>query len=129
MDLLNEFLKTKGPEVSGLLTGKLGFSADQARGFLPPAAQKLFDAVKAGGLDMNKLLGGDLSQLLAKIDAGALGKAVGIDSAKAGTGLKAIADAALAMLKEKGGLAGLLGDKGGALGQAAGLAGKLFGKG
>ncbi|MBM3985850.1 MAG: hypothetical protein FJ296_09220 [Planctomycetes bacterium] len=129
MDLLNDFLKTKGPEVSALLTGKLGFSADQAKGFLPPAAQKLFETVKAGGLDMNKLLGGDVSQLLAKVDAGALGQALGLDSAKAGSGLKAIADAALSMLKDKGGLAGLVGDKGGALGQAAGLAGKLFGKG
>jgi len=129
MDLLNEFLRTKGPEVTQLLTGKLGFSADQAKGFLPPAAQKIFETVKSGGLDLNKLLGGDVSQLLAKLDVPALGKAAGVDAGKAGSGVKAIVDAALALLKEKGGLAGLLGDKGGALGQAAGLAGKLFGKG
>lgn len=129
MDLLNDFLKTKGPELTQLLTGKLGFSATQAQGFLPPAAQKIFDLVKSGGVDVNKLLGGDVSQLLSKLDVAALGQAVGVDAAKAGSGVQAIVDAALKMLKDKGGLSGLLGDKGGALGQAAGLAGKLFGKG
>ena len=129
MDLLDEFLKSKGPEVIGLLTGKLGFRADQAEGFLPAAATKLFDTVKSGGVDVNRLAGGDLTQLLSKIDVGALGKLAGVDASKAGSGLKAVVDAALELLDEKGGLAGLLGAKGGALGQVANIAGKLFGKG
>lgn len=138
MDFLKDILEEKGAELAGGLVEKLGFNADQARAFVPEAAQSVFDVAKerAGDLDFSDLTG-SAGSLIDGVDTGALATKVGIDSSQAKSGLSAIVPTLLSALKEKaGGLSGLtsmlggkdLGDALGGISSASGTIGKLFGK-
>ncbi len=134
MDLLKTLLDEHGPALVNELTTKTGFSADQARKFVPAAAQQAMDKVKSGGLDVKSLFGGgDLSAAIAKMDLGALAKTSGVDAGKAAAGLKALLPMIAKLLESKGldanKLSALLGGGGGGLGGLAAGVGKLFGKG
>lgn len=134
MDLLKSLLDEHGSSLVNELTTKTGFSADQAKKFVPAAAQQTMDKVKSGGIDVKSLFsGGDLSAVIGKLDLGALAKTSGVDAGKAAAGLKAILPMIVKVLQSKGldanALSGLLGGGGGGLGGLAAGVGKLFGKG
>ena len=133
LEIVQQLLKDRGPELVQLLVSKAGFSSDEAQSFLPSAAAKLVDAIQGGGLDLGDLLGGGgVASLIAKVNVGAVATETGIDEAKATAGIGELAPSLLSALKEQsGGAEGLLAALGGGkseglLGAAGGLAGKLF---
>ena len=135
MDIVKQLLAEQTGPLVEKLTGQLGFSAEQAQGFVPAAIAQLIEAVKGGGIDLAGLLGGgDPSALLDGVDTGALASAAGLDATKATEGLQSIAPSILEKLKENAGdaqgLLSMLGGEGagGLLGKASGLAGGLFKK-
>ena len=80
MDFVQRFLNEKGYQITQDLVGKLGFSTEQAKSFLPTAVRKLVGAFQGGKLDITSLMGGgDPSLLLDKIDAGALAGELGLE--------------------------------------------------
>jgi len=132
-EMVQQLIKERGPELAQNLVSKAGFSSEEARGFLPVAAEKLMAALQGGGLDFGELLGGGgVESLLSKLNAGEIAADSGIDEAKATAGLGALVPNLLSALKEQtGGAEGLLsalggGKSDGLLGAAGGLAGKLF---
>jgi len=136
MDIVKQLLADQAGPLVEKLTGQLGFSAEQAQGFVPAAVTQLIQVVKGGGVDLAGLLGGggDPSALVDKVDAGALAQAAGVDATKAKQGLQSIAPSILEKLGESaGGAQGLLSmlggeGAGGLLGKASGLASGLFKK-
>lgn len=108
---ITRLIKEHGPALIKQLTGKAGFSPDQATAFLPLLVGKVMELVKGGKFDV-------ASQ-------------VGVDEATATAGATVIVPGILAPFgKQAGGLAGLAGLVGGAKGGAGNLlkkAGGLFG--
>lgn len=134
MDLLKQLLDEHAPAFVNALTRDAGFSADAARKFVPEAAQRSFDAVKSGSVDVDAFVGKrDLGALLGKLDLAALGAKCGLDAQQVETGLKTLLPMLLDVLKQKGIDASLVrmmfgGGGSGVGGGLANLAGKLFGK-
>jgi len=135
MDIVKQLLADQAGPLVEKLTGQLGFSAEQAQGFVPAAVTQLIEVVKGGGIDLAGLLGGgDPSALVDQVDTGALAQAAGVDATKAKQGLQSIAPSILEKLGESaGGAQGLLSmlggeGAGGLLGKASGLATGLFKK-
>jgi hypothetical protein len=133
--MIDELLSDQGGELLKSLTGA-GLSGGEAESFLPGAVGKIVEAVSGGGLDLGALLGvggGDVGDLLSKIDLGALAGETGVDEGKARGGLEALIPIVLSLLQDKAGGAGGLGDllgggkEGGGLGGLGKIAGKLFG--
>lgn len=130
MKILTNLISEHGPSLVSSLTDS-GFSTDQAKQFLPEAAQGMSDAISSGGI--SKLLsGGDESSIattiMSKIDVESIASKVGIDSSLASNGLTALIPKVLDLINsEGGGLSALLasGDAGG-IGRIAGMVGKLF---
>lgn len=132
MDILKTLLDDHGPALTSELTSKAGFSADQAKKFVPAAAQQALDKIKGGGFDLKSLLGGgDVSALIGKMDLAGLSKTAGIDAGKAAIGLKAILPMIMKLIQSKGFDANKLTEMlgGGGLGGVAKGIGKMFGKG
>jgi|GEM_PF-1516648 len=129
--LLQDLLAQHGSKLAAALTQTAGFTAEQAVHFVPAAGQKVARAISDGGIDLQKLLGGDFGTLVGKIDVASLAKQVGIEVAKAQSGLAAMLPTVLQLLqKNSGGLEGILKGLGGGagLGNLGKLAGKLFGQ-
>jgi hypothetical protein len=128
MDLMNNLIAEHGAGLLSTLT-ESGLSAEQARTFLPEAAQGIGDALGADGV--SELLGGSdmggiASSILGNLDVAGIASRAGIDPSLASNGLSALVPKVLSLLNaEGGGLASLLGG-GGGLGGLAGMAGKLF---
>lgn len=133
MEILQRLLREHGPALIQSLVGKAGFDAAEAESFLPSAAKLILGALQGGSVDLGALLGGGgASELVSGLDAGALAADTGVTEAKARSGLAALAPDLLGLVQGQAGgakdlLAGLTGEgKGGILGAAGGLAGKLL---
>lgn len=133
MGIVDEILSNNGGQLAAALTKKAGFSAGEAQRFLPLGIGRVVEVVKAGGADVGTLLsGGGAASLLARVDAGSLASASGIEAAKATSGLQALLPLLLSALRDKAGsaegIAALLGggSGAGATGAVGNLAGKLF---
>jgi len=132
MDLVEQLLGDHAGDAIQGLVGQAGFSTEQAQGFLPVVIPKVVEALQDGNLDLGDLLGGSVSALLSRLNAGEIAAAAGVDEARANAGLEALVPALLAALgKQSGGLEGVLaslggGKAGGLLGAATGLASKLL---
>lgn len=133
-EMVQKLIQERGPELVQSLVSKVGFSAEEAQGFLPVAVEKLMAALQGGGLDFGELLGGGgVASLLSKLNTREIAADSGLDEAKAEAGLGELVPNVLSALKEQsGGAEGLLsalggGKSDGLLGAAGGLAGKLFG--
>lgn len=135
MDFLKDLLSQNGADLIDSLVKKSGFTADQAKKFVPAASEKAMQAIKGDGLDLDALLEkADIGGLLSKIDVAGLASQAGIDATKAMTGLQSLLPQLIELISGKvgdaKGLLGMLGgDAGGALGTVGKMASKLFGKG
>jgi hypothetical protein len=132
--MVQQLIGEHGSELVQNLVSKLGFSAEEAQGFLPVAVEKLMAALQGGGVDIGQLVGGGgVDAVLSMLNAGEIAASSGIDEAKAAAGLGELVPNFLSVLKaQSGGAEGLLSALGGGksdelLGAAGGLAGKLFG--
>jgi len=130
MEILKNLISEHGPSLMSTLT-ESGFSTDQAKQFLPEAAQGMSDAISSGGIS-ELLSGGDegsiATTIMSKINIESIASKVGIDSSLASNGLTALIPKVLDLINsEGGGLSSLLGsgDSGG-IGRIAGMVGKLF---
>lgn len=126
---ITRLIKEHGPALIKQLTGKAGFSPDQATAFLPLLVGKVMELVKGGKFDVASLVGGgDLSGMIGKLGLGAISKQVGVDEAKATAGATVIVPGILESFgKQAGGLAGLAGLVGGSKGGAGNLLKKADG--
>lgn len=124
--LLKELLSEKGSSWVGMLTSKLGFSTEQAEGFVPAALEKVVGLFSSGKVDVADGL--DAGNILSKLDPGEIGKKVGVDADKAKEGLEGLIPNVVSSVEEKaGGADGLLSMLGkGGVGDAIGKLGKLF---
>ena len=52
MDIVKQLLADQTGPLVEKLTSQLGFSAEQAQGFVPAAVGQLIEAVKGGGIDL-----------------------------------------------------------------------------
>lgn len=134
VELMRQLLEKHGDELVQKLMARSGFDANEARSFVPAAAQALLGALREGNLDLGSLLeGAAMESLVGAVDLGALSRAGGVEEARARAGLETVAPTMLSELQRSaGGVGGLLsqldGDgAGGLAGAARGLAGKLFG--
>ena len=133
MDFLQNLLGDKTSELVSGLVDKAGFSADQAKAFVPEATGSVVDAVKgAGDIDFSNL-GAAAQNVMGKVDVSSLAGKVGIDTEQARNGLTAFVPKLLQMLQEKAGgaegIMSLLGGLGeGGLGGALGGLGKMLGR-
>lgn len=129
MDILNELIADHGSELIDSLS-ESGFSVEQARDFLPEAAQGVRDALSTG--DLVSLLGSDTDNIVAtlveKVNTTAITEQLGLDEAMVNNGLQVLIPKALEILKEQGGGLGSLlgGGEGGLFGGIAKLGSKFF---
>ena len=119
-----DFLKNAigGGQAGDLLSTltQSGFSADQAKAFIPAASESVMQA--ASGLDLSGGESGDIvNSLLQNVDIQGLASKVGLDANMVTTGLTALLPQLVEMLKGDG-LSSLLS------GGAGGLLGRLVGK-
>ena len=111
MNILNGIIKSHSGELSSLLVGK-GFNLEQAKQFLPAAADQVMKVAPQEGIA--GLLSGSgasvVAGLMQKIDVGALASAAGINAEMATTGLNALLPKIVQLLgNDGGGLGALLG--------------------
>ena len=111
MNILNGIIKSHSGEFTSLLTAK-GFNLEQAKQFLPAAADQVMKAAPQEGIA--GLLSGNgasvVAGLMQKIDIGALASAAGINAEMATTGLNALLPRIVKLLgNDSGALGGLLG--------------------
>ena len=134
MDLLKNLLESKAGDLASGLVSKAGFSADQAKAFVPEAAGSVVNAVKGSDKIDFTNMGTSVQAVIGRIDIASLAGKTGIGATQAKSGLAVIVPALLKLLEEKaGGAAGITsmlgGLKGaGGLGKVVGGAGKLFGR-
>ncbi len=121
-DLIKKIASEKSGEWIAMLTSKLGFTGDQASGFIPAAISRIQGLFTSGGLDISK--GVDVKSIMSKLNPAEIGKEVGVDADKATKALEGVVPDMLSTLEEKsGGLSSLLS---GGLGGAMGKLGKMF---
>jgi hypothetical protein len=58
IEIVQKLLADRAPELVQSLVGKASFSPEEAQGFVPAAAEKVFAALQGGGFDLGELLGG-----------------------------------------------------------------------
>lgn len=115
-NLIKQVCNANLGELTRTLTSKAGFSASEAKGFLPVVIEKLTAAVTGGNFDLKSL---DPQKLLGMLNVGELAKSTGIDSAKTTSGLQAILPQITRLLQAKAG------DATGMLDAGKGLLGKM----
>ncbi len=115
-DLLKNVLNEKTAGWSKMLSDKAGFSADQAKSFIPALIEKVTALFKGGKIDLKGL---DVSKLMGQLNVGELAKKAGVDATKASEGLKAVLPDILKQVQDKAG------DAKGLVEGAKGLMGKL----
>lgn len=130
MDLIKNLLAEKQGELVNALMNKAGFGADQARAFVPEAADAVVEAAGGGsGLDPAALADAGPAELIGKIDVASLAARVGVDPGMATAGLSAIVPQLLEAFRGKlgalGGVASQLGEAGALGGAAKSLGGLL----
>ena len=86
-EAIKQVLNDKLGSLTSMLTSKAGFSANEAKGFLPTVIEKIVALVKGGQLDLKTL---DPQKLIGMLNVGELAKKVGIDTTKANSGLAAV---------------------------------------
>jgi len=121
MDILTSMLgSSQSKELLATLTGS-GFSAEQAKTFLPAAGESIVQAT--AGLDLSgDYSGGLIDTLLRRVDIQGLASQLGMDSATVTNGLTALLPQAVKLL-QGGGLPSLA-SGGGIGGLLDGLTGK-----
>ena len=136
MNFLQDILQEKGGDLIAELTGKAGFSAEQAQNFLPEAGSSVGAAMasRASDLDMGDLTSAaNIGAIMESVDIGQLASRVGVSAEQGTQGLTALLPMLLGFIGGKGagagGLLSLLGagrgaGLGGALGALKGLGGK-----
>lgn len=134
MELVQQLLSEKGGEIIQNLTGRLGFSAEQAERFVPAALKSVLGLLQGGKLDAGALLGGSgEADVLAKIDTEGLAREAGVAAAQVPGGLQSLLPTLVSALQDKGGAAAVLSllggeGSGGILGAAGKIAGRFFNK-
>lgn len=127
-ELITKFLGGQGAGLSKQLMDKLGLDADGAKGFIGAACEKVLDSVKGGKVDASAVLGGNVSEIVSKIDVAGLAQKTGLDQAKVTDGLKTVVPGFLDSVKEQaGGASGLLSMLGGGGNDLLGKAKGFFG--
>ncbi|MCP3920851.1 MAG: hypothetical protein GY711_35435 [bacterium] len=133
-ELIQQVLALKGGDWTSVLTGKLGFSAEQASSFLPTSLKQIFRVVEKGKVDVGSMLtGSGAKDILENVNLDKIAEKSGLAPGKAREGLEQLVPDMLSAVKDKAGdadgLAAMLGgDAKNVLDQAGGIAGKLFGK-
>jgi len=115
-DLIKQVCNANLGDLTRTLTSKAGFSASEAKGFLPVVVEKLTALLKGGKFDLKSL---DPQKLLGMLNVGELAKSAGIDTTKATSGLQAILPQITQQLQAKAG------DAKGMLEAGKGLLGKV----
>lgn len=136
MDFIQNILSEKGGDLIGALTGRAGYTTEQAKRFLPEAGSAVGEAVtsQASKLDLSDLASAaNIGAVLKGVDVSALATRTGVSAEQGSAGLNALLPMLLGFIGEKGkgagGLLALLGSGkglGGALGEMKGLAGRLL---
>ncbi len=113
MNILDGIIKANSGELAPLLTSR-GFRIDQAKQFLPAAADQVMKA--APQEEVAGLLSGNgatvVAGLMQKIDIAALASTVGISPEMAASGLNAVLPKLVQLLgNDGGGIAAMLGGK------------------
>lgn len=133
-ELISQFLQGQGADVVKNLVGSVGFSQEQATGFLGSLGDQVMSLFQGGKLDLSSILENNaVSELTSKLDVGQLASSVGVDTGAAEKGLSTALPSLVDFVKDKAGdasgLLGLLGGDGGDVAdKLGGIAGKLFGK-
>ena len=129
MDFLQNLLGDNTSKLVSSLVDKAGFSADQAKAFVPEATGSVVDAVKnAGNIDFSNI-GAAAQNVMGQVDVSSLASKVGIDTGQAQSGLNAIVPNLLQIFQDKaGGSAGIMSMLGGLKGGMLGGLGKMLGK-
>ena len=109
MDLIQNFMDRDGDSIIGELTSR-GFSAEQAKGFLPEALATLMQSLKNAGF-AELFASSSSAGLPDSVDIAALASRTGVDSAKVETGLNALIPRLMAFVKDRQGLSSLPGKK------------------
>ena len=102
MDLMGMVMSSKGQElISGLMQS--GFSAEQAKEFLPEAGKDILSALtKQDSTQLNlEDSASQTSNILADIDISALASKVGLSSGIVNSGLQMLIPQVLSVVKEK----------------------------
>ena len=129
MEVIDSLLRRHGADLVAALTEKTQLDKTQAERFVPEAARDVGNALGSSALDLGSLLGGDVSDLLSRLDVGSLASRTGLHEGQAQSALGALLPALLSLVQQDtGGLEGLasaLGrkDLGGLLSKAS----KIFG--
>lgn len=136
MDFLEGILKEKGSDLIAELTGKAGYSTEQAEKFLPEAGSSVAAvlAERASDLDLgNMASAANVSAILKGVDIGGLARRSGVSAEQGAQGLTALLPMLMGFIGDRGAAAGgllsLLGGGAGlgdAMGSLKGLGGKLF---
>ena len=136
MDFLEGILKEKAGELIGQLTGKAGYSTEQAEKFLPEAGSSVASvlAASASKLDLEDLTSAaNVSTIMKGVDIGGLASRSGVSAEQGKQGLTALLPMLMGFIGDRGagagGLLSLLGagdGLGDAIGSLKGLGGKLF---
>ena len=126
-ELIKQLLGEKSAGWIEMLTSQLGFSGEEANGFLPTLIEKITGLVTGGGINLGE--GFDLGAIVAKINPSEIASKVGIDEGKAEAGIKGLLpEIASSFMEKAGGASDLLSMLGGDDSDAGGLIGKLFGQ-
>jgi len=119
MDIIQGFMDKESGSIINELTS-LGFSVEQASGFLPEALTTLVQSLK--GTNFADLFGfaspGSLANLLDAVDITGLAARTGVDSGKAKNALNAVIPRLIAFAKDKQDMTGLLNEKASGLASA-----------
>lgn len=130
MDLIANLLAEKKNDLTAMLVKNAGFGSAQAATFVPAATEAVAQAAGGtSGLDPKALAGLNVSQLIGKVDIGALASKTGVDKGMATAGLTSLVPVILEALKGKLGIGGGLAGVAGQLAGGAGLAGAAKGVG
>ena len=91
MDFIKECFNEHSSAFTEALTGT-GFSADQAKQFLPEAASGIVDATQGAGIQemITGLISGGPSQLLSSINTDEIAAKLGMNSEQVSSGFEAI---------------------------------------
>ncbi|MEM7230211.1 MAG: hypothetical protein AAF432_15495 [Planctomycetota bacterium] len=129
-ELIDSLMKSKGQELIGQLTQKLGFSNAQGEGLLGGLLEQLGGLFTGGKAEPSQLLGGDLSGLMGNLDFNALASKAGVSAEQAEAGVKEVGPNLMSevqgMMDGPDDLLKMVtgGDAGGLLGKVGGLFGK-----
>ncbi len=136
MELMQNIMADKATDLLGALTGKAGYTTEQADRFLPEAGTAVGSALSAQASELDladPASASNIGAVLNSVDVASLANRTGVSAEQSVAGLNALLPMLLGFLGERaGGASGLLAllgsgkSIGGALGGVKDVAGRLF---